>query len=127
MSWVQNSQNFGKASALDRTRKKNSIEPKWNPAELPRSSYSEDSRQFGKTSCPQNLTSLSTLQRLNLEAPWRVLNLTFYTLSIRGSTVVLIGGVRQCSGQRLGTRGPLVRLAGHATWPGGQVSSLHRL
>jgi hypothetical protein len=41
--------------------------------------------------------------------------------------VVFIGGLRQCSGRRLGVRGPLVRLAGHATWQGGQVSSLHRL
>jgi hypothetical protein len=35
-----------------------------------RSSYSEDSQQAGKSSGPQNLVSLSTLQRLNLEAPW---------------------------------------------------------
>jgi hypothetical protein len=33
-------------------------------------SYSEDSRQAGKSSGPQNRASLSTLQRLNLEAPW---------------------------------------------------------
>jgi hypothetical protein len=30
------------------------------------------------------------------------LNLTFFTLSARGSTVVFIGGVRRCSSQRLG-------------------------
>jgi hypothetical protein len=41
--------------------------------------------------------------------------------------MVFIGGVRQCYGQRLGMWGPLVRLGGHATWPGDQVSSLHRL
>jgi hypothetical protein len=41
--------------------------------------------------------------------------------------VVFIGGVRQCFGRRLGAEGPLVRSAGYATWPGGQVSSLHRL
>jgi hypothetical protein len=49
-----------------------------------------------------------------------------HTFSL-GSTVVFIGGVRRCSGRRLGVRGPLVRPASHATWPGGQVSSLHRL
>jgi hypothetical protein len=48
------------------------------------------------------------------------LNLTFFTLSARGSTVVFIGGVRQCSGRRLGAWGPLVTLTGH-------VSSLHCL
>jgi hypothetical protein len=30
-------------------------------------------------------------------------------------------------GQRLGAWGPLVRLAGHATWSGSKVSSLHHL
>jgi hypothetical protein len=39
-----------------------STEPEWILAELLRSSYSEDSRQAGKSSGPQNLTSLSTLQ-----------------------------------------------------------------
>jgi hypothetical protein len=48
----------------------NSIEPEWILAELPCSSYSEDSRKAEKSSGPQNLTSLSTLQRLNLEGPW---------------------------------------------------------
>jgi hypothetical protein len=57
----------------------------------------------------------------------RGLTLTFLTLYARGSTMVFIGGVRQCSGRRLGAWGPLVRLTGHPTWPGGQVSSLHRL
>jgi hypothetical protein len=96
----------------------NSIEPEWILAELPCSSYSEDSRKVEKSSGPQNLTSLSTLQRLNLEAP-------FFTLSAGGSTVLFIG-VRQCSGQRLGMWHPLVRPAGHATWPP-KVSSLHHL
>jgi hypothetical protein len=41
--------------------------------------------------------------------------------------MVLIGGVRQCCGRRLGAWGPLVRPPGHATWPGSQVSSLHRI
>jgi hypothetical protein len=35
-------------------------------AEHMRSSYSEDSREVGKSSGPQNLASLSTLQRMNL-------------------------------------------------------------
>jgi hypothetical protein len=35
--------------------------------------------------------------------------------------------VRRCYGRRLGAWGPLDRLAGHATWPGDQVSSLHHL
>jgi hypothetical protein len=106
----------------------NSVEPEWILTELPRSSYSEDSRQAAKSSGPQNLASLSTLQRLNLEAPWGGgLNLTFFTPSAGGSTVVFLGGVRRCSGQRLGMRDPLLRPAGHGTWPGHQVSSLHRL
>jgi hypothetical protein len=41
--------------------------------------------------------------------------------------MVFIGGVRWCCGRRLGTWGPHVRTAGHATWPGGQVCSLHLL
>jgi hypothetical protein len=35
---------------------------------VPRSSYFEDSRQARKSSGPQNLASLSTLQRMNLGA-----------------------------------------------------------
>jgi hypothetical protein len=106
---------------------KNFVEPEWIPAELPRSSYSEDSWQAGKSYGPHYLAPLSTLQRLNLKAPWGELNLTFFTLSIGGGTVVFIGGVRGCSGWRLGAWGPLVRPASYATWPGGQVSSSHRL
>jgi hypothetical protein len=41
--------------------------------------------------------------------------------------MVFIGGLRRCCGQRLGAWGPLERPAGHATWLGNQVSSLHRL
>jgi hypothetical protein len=94
----------------------NSIEAEWILAELPRSSYFEDSQQGEKSSGAQNLASLSTLQRLNLEAPWgEGLNLTFFTPFARGSTVVLIGGVRWCSSRRLGAGGPLVRPGGHAT------------
>jgi hypothetical protein len=62
--------------------------------------------------------SLSTLQEWTWEH-YRWLNLTLFTLSAEGSTMVFIG-VRQCWGQRLGMWGPLVR-------SGGQVSSLHHL
>jgi hypothetical protein len=55
-----------------------------------------------------------------------VLNLTLFTLSTGGSTGVFIG-VRRCCGRRLGAWGPLDRLAGHATFPGGHVPSLLRL
>jgi hypothetical protein len=41
--------------------------------------------------------------------------------------MVFIGGVRWCVGRRLGTWGPLVRPAGHASWLGSQVSSFHCL
>jgi hypothetical protein len=44
------------------------IQPEWIPLDLLRSSYFEDSQQAGKSSGPQNLASLSTLQRMNLEA-----------------------------------------------------------
>jgi hypothetical protein len=47
---------------LTKLELKNSVEPKQIPTELPCSSYSEDSQQAGKSSVPQNLTSLSTLQ-----------------------------------------------------------------
>jgi hypothetical protein len=39
------------------------------------------------------------------------LNLTFFTPSVSGSTMVFIGGVRWCYGRRLGAWGPLVRPA----------------
>jgi hypothetical protein len=55
------------------------------------------------------------------------LNVTFFTFSTGGSTVVFIGGVRWCFGQILGMWGPLVKPVGHETWPGDQVSSLHHL
>jgi hypothetical protein len=41
--------------------------------------------------------------------------------------MVFVWGVRHCCGWRLGAWGPLDRLAGHTTWLGGQVSSLHFL
>jgi hypothetical protein len=41
--------------------------------------------------------------------------------------MLFIGGVRRCCGRRLGMWGPLVRPVDHATWLGGQVSSLHHL
>jgi hypothetical protein len=44
--------------------------------------------------------SLSTLQRLNLEAPWGRAKPHFPFCW--GSTVVFIGGVRRCSGRILG-------------------------
>jgi hypothetical protein len=65
--------------------------------------------------------------KIEFGSPLGGLNLTFFTLAVVGSTVVFIGGVRRCSGRRMGVWGPLVRPAGHATWLGGQVSSLHRL
>jgi hypothetical protein len=74
----------------------------------------------------QNLTSLSALQEWNCEY-YRGLNITFFMVSARGSTMVFIGGVRQCCGWRLGVWGPLVRPGGHASWSDSQVSSLHSL
>jgi hypothetical protein len=65
----------------------NSIKPERIPAELPRSSYSEDSQQAGKSSDPQNLISLS-LSLLYKECTWehyRKLNLIFFTLFARRS------------------------------------------
>jgi hypothetical protein len=56
--------------------------------------------------------SLSTLQQWTCEH-YSGLNLTFFTLSAKGSTGVIIGGVRQCSGWRLGAWGPVVRPGGH--------------
>jgi hypothetical protein len=41
--------------------------------------------------------------------------------------MVFIGGLRQCYGWRLSAWGPLIRPAGHATWPSGHVSSLQCL
>jgi hypothetical protein len=101
----------------------NSTELEWIPAELSRLSYFEYFRQSEKSSDPQNLASLSTLQEWTWEH-YRGLNLTLFTLSARGSTIVFIGVRRYC-GWRLGTWGPLVRRAVHATWLGGQVSSFH--
>jgi hypothetical protein len=65
--------------------------------------------------------------KIEFGSPLGGLNFTFFTLSAGGSTMVFIGGVRRCSGGRLGVWGPLVRPADHATWLGGQVSSLHYL
>jgi hypothetical protein len=79
--------------------------------------YSEDSQQAKKSLGPQNLASLSTLQRLNLEPPWRAKSHFLHTFC-RMSITVFIWGVRRCSGRRLGTGGPLVR-------PGDQASSSH--
>jgi hypothetical protein len=76
------------------------------------------SREFLRPLEPR--LSLSTLERLILEAPWGELHLTFFTLSTWGSTMVFIEGVRRCSDQRLGVWGPFVRPTDH-------VSSLHHL
>jgi hypothetical protein len=61
----------------------NSIESEQILAELLCSSYSEDSRQPGKSSSPQNLASLSTLQEWTWEQ-YRGLHLTFFTFLSRG-------------------------------------------
>jgi hypothetical protein len=82
------------------------------------------SREVLRPSKPR--LSLSTLQEWTWEH-YRGLNLTLFTLSARGSMVIFIRGWRRCFGQRLGAWGPLVRPTSHATCPGGQVSSLHRL
>jgi hypothetical protein len=66
-------------------------------------------------------------RKIEFGSPLGGLNLTFFTLSVEGSTVVFIGGVRWCSGQRFVMGGPLVRPAGHVSCLGGQGSSLHRL
>jgi hypothetical protein len=107
-----NSPNSNRASGLDWTRARKTLS---NPNGF---------RQSRESSGPQNLTTLSVSLSTQQEWTWehyRGLNLTFFTLSTRGSTGVFIGGVRRCSGQRLGTWGPLVRLTGHETWPGGHV------
>jgi hypothetical protein len=41
--------------------------------------------------------------------------------------MVFIGVARRCCDRRLGAWGPLDKPASHATWPGGQVFSSHRL
>jgi hypothetical protein len=41
--------------------------------------------------------------------------------------MVFIGGARRCCSHRFGAWGPHVKPIGHATWPGGQVSSLHHI
>jgi hypothetical protein len=65
--------------------------------------------------------------KIKFRSPLGGLNLTFFTPSAGGSIMVFIGGVRWYSSRKLGTWGPLIRPTGQATWPGGQVSSLHRL
>jgi hypothetical protein len=64
---------------------KNSVDPEWISAELPRSSYYEDSHKPGNPLTLRTLP-LCSLQRLNLEVPLGGggLNLTFFTLSARG-------------------------------------------
>jgi hypothetical protein len=60
--------------------------------------------------------------KIEFGSPLGGLNLTFFTLSTGGRTVVFIGGVRRCSSRTLGMGGPLVMPAGHATWPGATPS-----
>jgi hypothetical protein len=110
-SRVKSLSEFAKFQQSFRTRlnqsSENSIEPEQILVELPHSSYSEDSWHAEKSSGPQNLT--------------------LFTLFVGGNTMVFIGGVRRCCGQRLGVWGPLVKPVGQATWSCNQVSSLHYL
>jgi hypothetical protein len=55
------------------------------------------------------------------------LNLTFFTPSTKKSRRVFIGGLSRCLGQNWGSGGPLVWLADHLTWPGGQPLWQHQL
>jgi hypothetical protein len=85
-------------------------------------SYPEDCRQAGKSLGPQNPASLSTPLELNLEALWRI-NSHFLPIGVGG----IYRGVKSVLWVKVGHGVPLVRLAGHLGWPGGQVSWPHRL
>jgi hypothetical protein len=65
--------------------------------------------------------------KIEFGSPLGELNLTFFTLSFRGSMGVFIGGVSQCLSRNWGSGGPLVRSINHLTWPGGQALWQHRL
>jgi hypothetical protein len=108
------------------TSSKNSIKPERILAELSRSSYSNTPN---KLRCATTLKTspLSLLYKNELGSTIGGLNLTLFTLSVEGGTMVFIGGVRWCCGRRLGAWGLLVKPTIHATWTGGQVSSLHHL
>jgi hypothetical protein len=60
--------------------------------------------------------SLSTLLELNLEALWRP-NSHFLPGGVGG----IYRGVKSVHWAKVGLGGPLVRLAGHLGWSGGQV------
>jgi hypothetical protein len=83
----------------------NSVKSEWIPAEIPRLSYFEDSRQAGKSSGLQNLSSLSTLQRMNLgalyEAKPHFLH-TFYKEEYGG----IYRGVKSVLWPKVGLGGP---------------------
>jgi hypothetical protein len=99
---------------------RNSVEPEWILAELPRSSYLEDTRHAGKSSALRT----SPLSLVYKEWTWehyRKLNVTFFTLSIGRSMGVFIGRLSRCFGRNLGSGGGgscqaswLARVAG---WP----------
>jgi hypothetical protein len=123
----QNSQNFSRAPTLNWTRARNSVEPERILTELSRSSHSEDSQLARKSSGPQNLTSLSTLIELKLEALCR-LNSHFLHTFCREEQGVFIGrGLHRCFRWKWGSRHPLVRPAGHLGSSSGQVSLPHWL
>jgi hypothetical protein len=107
---------------------KNSVEPERFLVEPPRSSYSEDSRQAGKSSVLQNLTSLS-LSLLYKELTWeyyRKQNHIFFTLLPRG-----VGGIYWGFKSVLWVKVALGGGTCQADWPSrvaGQPSSVaHRL
>jgi hypothetical protein len=123
----RNSQNSGRAPALDWTIAQKTLT---NPNGFQQIFHAwATSRTPDRLGSPPALRTspLSLLYKDWIWKPLGGLNLTFFTLFAGGSTMVFIGGVRRCSGQRFGAWGPLVRLAIHATWPSGQVSSLHCL
>jgi hypothetical protein len=83
----------------------NFIKPERNLAELPCSSYSEDSRHAGKSSGPHNLASLSTLQERTWEH-YRGLSLTLFTLSARAEHGGIYGRIKAVLWPKIGRVGP---------------------
>jgi hypothetical protein len=102
------------------------------PAELPHSTELEHGNLLrnrtdsSRASALELLWGLLTNQELLQPLEPRLSLYSLHTLCW-GSTMVFIGGLGQCCGRRLGAWGPLVWPTDHATWPGGQVSSLHHL
>jgi hypothetical protein len=105
---------------------KTSIKPKWIPIELPRSSYSEDSWQAGKSSGPQNLAFLSSLQRMNMGALY-VAKPHFLHTFCREEYRGIYRGLSWFFGRKWGSGGSLVRPANQLGWLGNQISWLHWL